>query len=70
MSGKWCWFVMRRRKNDQTDNSGLKNDDSINEPQKQSTCNNIQMSTNTVTMSSGLIGNVSQLSLDGNLSQN
>jgi len=60
---------MDRKKKDQTDKSGLQHDESINEPQ-QTTCTDTQISTNTFTMSSGLISNVSQLSLDGNLCQN
>jgi len=60
---------MGRRKKDQPDKSGSQHDESINEPQ-QTTCTDTQISTNTFTMSSGLIGNVSQLSLDGNLCQN
>lgn len=60
---------MGRKKKDQADKSGSLHNESINE-QQQTTCTDAQISTNTITMSSGLIGNVSQLSLDGNLCQN
>jgi len=60
---------MSREKKNRPDNAGS-NDESMNEQLEHSTCNNFQMFMNTVAMSSGLIGNVSQLSLDGNLCQN
>jgi len=41
---------MGRKKKDQADNSGSQYDESINEPH-QTTCANVQMSTNTYTMS-------------------
>ena len=56
--GVRCWFIMGRRKKDQADKSGSQHDESINKPQ-QTTCTDAQISTNTLMMSSGLIGNVS-----------
>lgn len=52
---------MGQKKKDQADKSGSQHDESINEPQ-QTRCADAQISTNTFTMSSSLIGNVSQLS--------
>jgi len=67
MSDLWYWFVIGWKKNDHADNVRLKkHDESINVPQEETTCTNVQM----YIMSSGLIGNVSQLSLNGNLCQN
>ena len=60
---------MGRKKKDQADKSGSQHDESINKPQP-TTCTDTQISTKTFTMSSGLIGNVNQLSFDGNLCQN
>ncbi|KAF0756000.1 Retrovirus-related Pol polyprotein, partial [Aphis craccivora] len=47
---------MGRKKKDQADKSGSQHNESINE-QQQTTCTDAQISTNTITMSSGLIGN-------------